>query len=535
MTLAILSYERKGQVPVKLEAPTRRYESDIPTLIFNSLRDSRHFKGLSDEALRKLLAIAEYSEFQKGEVLLRQGEHNLKVFVLLEGSVSVKVDDKYIYSLHRKGDVVGEMSIITDNPSSATVEAEEHLGIIAISTMLLRNIEADLYHELHHIFYRWFSLILSEKLYLTSHKAKLYEETQKSLEQRHDDLEVSHHEIAQKNIELEARIVELKAANDIINQAYDDLRNTKVELVETKKVAEMTNTFQKFVPEQFLQRMYQGMESIEVGKAETDFISVLFTDIRNFTTFSETLSPQEVFNFLNAYLTRMSVPIHGYGGFIDKFIGDAIMAIFNQPEPEGSDAEEAQSATMAALDMQATLIEYNEHRHRTGYAPISTGIGIHSGPVIMGTVGSDRRMDFTVIGDTVNLASRLESLSKFYGVSIVISQHTFALLKDTSMMKWRELDAVKVKGKQEPVVILEVFSEYSTPDYEQKCELLYPYSLGLVMFKMQDWDTAAASFEECLQIAPNDRVSQIYVQRCREFKDHPPGEDWNSIFTLNEK
>ena len=180
-----------------------------------------------------------------------------------------------------------------------------------------------------------------------------------------------------------------------------------------KKNQSLKNTFKKFVPVQFLNRIAsQGIENIELGKAQNEIITILFSDIRSFTNLSENITPQELLNFLNAYFRRMNQSIHDNHGFVDKFIGDAIMALFDLPEK--SDEEEAMYGVKAAIDMQLTLKEYNRERDRAGYIPVNMGIGVHSGPVVIGTVGSEDRMDSTVLGDSVNMAARLEGLTKYY-------------------------------------------------------------------------------------------------------------------------
>ncbi|MBF0276423.1 MAG: cyclic nucleotide-binding domain-containing protein [SAR324 cluster bacterium] len=484
---------------------------DAKIIIYQNLRKSRHFEDISDEALNRFLALTEYEQFKDQQVILKQGEPNQIVYILVSGKAIVKVDGKYIYTLQRKGDVIGEMSVVTGKVSSATIEAVDHLDVIGISTRFLTNIHKDSSHELHYIFYKWFSHILSDKLFLTSQKAKLHEDAQKT--------------ISLKNEELEKRLEELKSA-------YEKLQSARIELEESKKVTALIETFQKFVPEQFLNRVAkEGLENITVGDAESDFVTVLFSDIRNFTTLSESLTPQEIFKFLSAYLSRMSEPIHKHGGFIDKFIGDAIMAIFNRP---GSpDSDEAQGAIQAAIGLYETLQIYNQHRKNCNYPPLDIGIGIHSGPVMMGTVGSESRMDFTVIGDTVNVASRLESLTKYYQVPLIISYQTHRLL-DLSHYHARELDTVKVKGKSEKVVIYEVFSGF-TEEFDKKCELLPIYNRALIHYQIQDWDEAIHFFNECLKIFPQEHVSQLYLERCQNFKKNPPASGWEHVFQFNEK
>ena len=167
-------------------------------------------------------------------------------------------------------------------------------------------------------------------------------------------------------------------------QQYEELKQTRIELAETAAVASMTRVFEKFVPREFLDRIAKtGIENISLGHAESDIITILFSDIRSFTDLSETMTPDELMKFLNSYLKFMSEPIRINHGFVDKFIGDAIMALFDHPEKEDSD--EARDAVRSGLEMQRALVRYNEYREKHDYQEIKIGIGVHSGPVVIGT------------------------------------------------------------------------------------------------------------------------------------------------------
>jgi adenylate cyclase len=212
-------------------------------------------------------------------------------------------------------------------------------------------------------------------------------------------------------------------------------------------------SFQRFVPEKFLRVIApNGVENIYVGKGEKRTIIVLFSDIRGYTAMSEKLLPEEIFELLNEYLGRMGAAINREGGFIDKYIGDAIMALF---EPDDYDA-----VLRAALAMRSALRELNRERSKAGLVQIDTGIGIHAGEVIMGTIGFFSKIESTVIGDTVNLASRLEGLTKQYDCSILVSESVVSQLKHPESFSLRVVDeAAKVKGKDKPVVLYELVTE----------------------------------------------------------------------------
>lgn len=236
------------------------------------------------------------------------------------------------------------------------------------------------------------------------------------------------------------------ALGDRINLLRDEKEKTQKAAIERER--DMSRSFARFVPQKFLELAGEtDFTRLELGKSSTREMTVLFSDIRRFTALTETMSPEESFRFLNSYLSRMGPIIREHGGFIDKFIGDAIMALFpNDP----------QSAVLAALAMRAELTLYNEHRAAQGYAPIDIGIGIHTGNVRLGTIGENERWEGTVIGDTVNLASRIGNLSSTFDAPVVVSQAVSKGL-DTAIQQ-RELDTIRVKGKKQAVTIYEIIS-----------------------------------------------------------------------------
>lgn len=300
-------------------------------------------------------------------------------------------------------------------------------------------------------------------------------------------------------------------------------------LIESQKLTALTKTFERFVPRQFLSRLADsGTENLELGKAETDIITILFSDIRDFTHLSEGMSPQELLNFLNAYFTRMDRPIHQSGGFIDKFVGDAILAIFESSHYE----EEANNAVKAAIAMQNALKEYNGHRAKCGYAPLDVGVGINTGPVIIGTVGTQDRMDTTVLGDVVNLASRLEKLTKKYQVKIICSSYTLDLLDQRAGTLYRELDYVKVRGKQKAVRIYEIFNADEDNVRILKQRLLLDYQQGLNCYYQRQWGEAITHFRACLEVFPGDVPSSMYLSRSLTYQQEPPPRDWDFSWKL---
>jgi class 3 adenylate cyclase len=248
---------------------------------------------------------------------------------------------------------------------------------------------------------------------------------------------------AQIGSALEVVLLSLALA-DKINIWRDEKEAAQKQVIDRER--EMNRAFQLFVPQKFLELAGEtDFTKLELGKSTTREITILFSDIRRFTSLSEKMTPEQNFKFLNSYLSRMGPIIRDHGGFIDKFIGDAIMALF---------PGEPASAAQAALAMRSELIKYNEHRMGQGYEPIDIGIGIHTGTVRLGTIGENERWEGTVIGDTVNLASRIENLCGSFAASIVVSH---AVLKNLSKdQPSRELDTIRVKGKQQAVKIYEL-------------------------------------------------------------------------------
>ncbi|MBU2511185.1 bacteriohemerythrin [bacterium] len=309
------------------------------------------------------------------------------------------------------------------------------------------------------------------------------------------------------------------------------IQHQKVQLAETEKIKAMTRVFEKFVPKQFLNRIAkEGFENIELGKAESDTITILFSDIRSFTTLSEKMEPQELLNFLNSYFSHMNKPLHANNGFIDKFIGDAIMALFDNPS--ASDSIEARCAIQAAIDMQKALEVFNKVQQEQDNPSIANGVGIHSGYAIIGTVGSEERMDSTVLGDTVNIASRLEGLTKTYGVKIIISGVTMELLGDSAGFKFRQLDTVKVKGRTEPTRIYEVF-DCDPPDIQKLKMETAPFIVeGLYQRSLQDWQKARYAFHDALKIFPGDRVVQHHLDFLFFLQENPPAFDWDGVVDM---
>ena len=279
--------------------------------------------------------------------------------------------------------------------------------------------------------------------------------------------------------------------------------NLELSLDAELEIAEATS---RFVPNEFL--AFLGCDSIvdvKLGEAVELEMSVLFSDIRDFTTLSEQMTPTENFKFINSYLSRMEPLIVENQGFIDKYIGDEIMALFS----EGAD-----DAVKAGIAMLQTLAEYNRDRASLGYVPVQIGVGINTGSLILGIVGGKSRMDGTVISDAVNLASRIESLTKNYGVSLLITQQTFDRLTNPGDYAIRVIDKVQVKGKSEWVTVYEVFDADLAEVKAGKLATLQLFTEALSLYNMKSFRQAARLFVDCLRQNPGDKVAQIYLERC---------------------
>ena len=258
--------------------------------------------------------------------------------------------------------------------------------------------------------------------------------------------------------------------------------------------------------------------------------TVMFSDIRGFTTLTEQLGAQGTVALLNEYFTLMVDCIQHEGGMLDKFIGDAIMAAFGIPVAHEDDADRAMRASIA---MMGTLNKWNGQRISEGKPPVNIGIGLNTDIVVSGNIGSNKRMDFTIIGDGVNLASRLESACKQYGTKILISEFTMRKLQGT--YRQREIDLVVVKGKTQPVAIYEILAYHDKESFPGLGELLGLFKEGLSAYRARRWDAATKIFGECLAINANDKPSQLYIERARLLKQTPPPDDWSGVWIMESK
>jgi len=288
------------------------------------------------------------------------------------------------------------------------------------------------------------------------------------------------------------------------------------------------NTMSRYLTKQVADRVLAGGNN-DLGGV-TNEVSVLFSDIRDFTTISETLGARATVSMLNDYFGVMVDPVFDNAGILDKYIGDAIMAVYGAPFTSEQDTD---NAVISAMQMLTALVKLNQHRVNEGQAEIRIGIGISSGEAVVGNIGSPKRMDYTVIGDTVNLAARLEGLTKFFGIELLISETTKDKLNND--YKLRELDMIRVKGKEQPVRVYEVL-DYKTEDsFPNMAKTLASYNEGIQAYNQQRWRDGVHCFDAALECFPGDRPSQIYRQRCQQFINEPPADNWDGVWTFTQK
>lgn len=257
----------------------------------------------------------------------------------------------------------------------------------------------------------------------------------------------------------------------------------------------VNRSYERFVPKEFIKLLHQeSVTDVKLGDSFEREMSVLFADIRNFTTLSEGMTPKENFEFVNSYLGSVVPSIHNHNGVIDKYIGDAVMAIFLKVD-----------------DSIACAVEMIKSSRNIS---IDIGVGINSGSLMLGVVGAEDRLDTTVISDSVNLASRLESLTRLYGVSMLISEYTYNRIENLDRVKSREIDRVKVKGKNRPTTIYEIYSSDSDKQIALKDKTTLLFHSGLQHFRVGDRDSAIEMFIAILEINPEDSVAKVYLNRC---------------------
>ena len=308
-----------------------------------------------------------------------------------------------------------------------------------------------------------------------------------------------------------------------LQQAYNQIKSFALSaVIAKKKEQKIRQIFQRYVPLEVIDKFFSNPESMLVG--DNRVLAVMFCDIRGFTTISEGLLPDQIVESLNAYFELMVDTILGHKGIVDKFIGDAIMAFFGAPVKHPDDAEQA---VQAGLEMLTVLESFNARQVRSGRPAFKIGIGLNYGVVTVGNIGHrEKKMDYTVIGDMVNLASRLEGLTKTYQVPFLISESVFR--KVEKLLPCRQVDRVVVKGKTGAVNIYQPKKDLD-PRETRGWDL---YNQAIQLYYSREFEKAVQVFNSVLEHLPEDSVTKRFLTRCQSYSSHPPAADWTGAITI---
>lgn len=298
--------------------------------------------------------------------------------------------------------------------------------------------------------------------------------------------------------------------------------------METKKKRFIKNAFSTYLAPTVVNQLLESPGNLELGGEERD-ITAFFSDVQGFTSISEALTPNEIVELLNEFLTEMTDIIFKHEGTVDKFEGDAIIAFFGAPNILKNHAERA---SIACIKMQKRLSQLREKWQENDKPPLKMRIGLCTGTAVVGNMGSKNRMDYTMMGDTVNTAARLEGVNKIYGIYTLISETTCKAAG--SSIATREIDTIYVVGKNEPVTIYQILGKDSDVDDLMK-KVNQHYAAGLRAYRNQEWNKAIKLFNAALKISPDDGPSNTMMDRSKKFKSNPPGKNWNGSYTVTTK
>ena len=306
------------------------------------------------------------------------------------------------------------------------------------------------------------------------------------------------------------------------------VKDRTAELADANESLNQTNTaYSRFVPMEFLQLLHQkSILNIQLGDQVQMDMNVLFSDIVSFTSLSEQMNPQENFNFINAFLKRVSPTIRKHNGFIDKFVGDAIMALF---------PDKADDAVRAAISMQKEVSTYNEHRVEDGYQPIGIGVGLHTGNLMLGVIGEEERMDSSVISDAVNVASRMEGLTRRYRAAVVVSEDTYNKIEQPDDYNLRRLEKVQVMGKHDPVMVFEAFDGDPAELLALKQKTRSDFEHAISLYYEKKFAEANLCIAKVLSENPSDRAAQLYQGRIAQLMANGVPPDWTGVEVLTAK
>ncbi len=286
--------------------------------------------------------------------------------------------------------------------------------------------------------------------------------------------------------------------------------------------------FSTYVSKDLVNELLQNPDKLKLG-GEKRNLSIMFSDIAGFTTISEKMTPEGLVDFINAYLTEMTGIVIRNKGTLDKYLGDAIMAFWGAPI---SIKEHEYLACLTAVEMQKRLIEMRKEWNLSEDTNLSIRIGINSGDVVVGNIGGQNRFDYTVMGDNVNLASRLEGANKMYGSGIMISENTFAAVKEKIFV--RELDNIRVKGKIKPTKVYELI-DIIDDSRNQEYSWIGIYDKAISEYKSRNFESSKKLFSDVLSIKPDDETAKLYIERCAAYIANPPDDDWDGVFVMKTK
>jgi adenylate cyclase len=297
--------------------------------------------------------------------------------------------------------------------------------------------------------------------------------------------------------------------------------------VESRTKRQLTGLFGQYVPPELVEEMSRDPEHYSMAGRKAE-LTVLFSDIRGFTTISEGLEPDQLATLMNQYLGAMTLVVRKHRGTLDKYIGDAIMAFWGAPV---DDLEHAKNAVLTGLEMHVALHELNKDLVARGWPELKIGVGVNTGPMTVGDMGSSVRQSYTVMGDAVNLGSRLEGITKQYGVGFIAGESTRELLKKTFV--FRELDRVRVKGKEDPVAIYEPVGEEGNVSSDEMDEIKL-WNQALRAYRAQDWDKAEVTLMNLQRIKPR-YLYDLYVKRVEHLRKEPPVANWDGVTIFETK
>ena len=284
----------------------------------------------------------------------------------------------------------------------------------------------------------------------------------------------------------------------------------------------------RYVAKEVVDQLLASGEDVLQGS--TLVATVLFADIRRFALMSQTMTPRNTVSMLNEFFTEMVEVIFTRGGMLDKYIGDGLMAIFGAPVTGSADAD---NALYVANEMIRALGAFNQRRVQRGFEPIEIGIGLATGEVLAGSVGASKRMEYTAIGNNVNLAARLESATKYYGTPVLLAATTVDELKSPAAL--RRLDLIQAKGITQPTWVYESLGHHTAASFPKLVPVVKAYEAGVDCYQRRDWTGSLGHFSAALEMAPEDRPSRIFYDRCRYFQTSPPDDEWDGVWIMQEK